>query len=198
MKVLLTQDIERVGQMGEVVKVAGGFARNYLIPRGLAVGVTRGRLKEIEEQRKVLEVKAARRREQFQAVADRVSSKPIAIKARCSASGKLFGSITNRQVAQAIAEATGEEIDRHKILLDERIRAVGAYQAKIKLHPDVEIELEFQVEGEGFVAEEPEDLEAAGTAEAPPADEPEGEAGETAPPQEPAGAAGSGQDAPPE
>ncbi len=161
MKVLLNQDIERVGRMGEVVEVAGGYARNFLIPRGLAVGVTRGRLKEIEEQRKVLEVKAARQREQLQAVAERLTSKPIVIKARCSATGKLFGSITNRQVAQAIAEQTGEDVDRHKIHVDERIRAVGDYHARIKLHPDVEIDLPFRVEGEGFVAEEPEDLEAA-------------------------------------
>lgn len=166
MKVLLKQDIERVGRMGEVVEVAGGFARNFLIPRGLAVGVTRGRLKEIEEQRKVLEVKATRQREQLQAVAERITSRPVVIKARCSASGKLFGSITNRQLAQAIADATGEEVDRHKINLDDRIRAVGTYHAIVKLHPDVQVDLEFQVEGEGFVAEEPEDLEAEAATEA--------------------------------
>jgi large subunit ribosomal protein L9 len=142
--------------MGEVVEVAGGYARNFLIPRGLAVGVTRGRMKEIEEQKKVLEVKAARQREQVEELAEKVRSKRIVIKARCSATGKLFGSITNRQIAQKIAEQTGEEVDRHKIIIDDRIRSVGTYQAVIKLHPDVELELEFEVEGEGFVAEEPE------------------------------------------
>jgi len=156
LKVLLKQDIDRVGRMGELVNVAGGYARNYLVPRGLAVEVTRGRMKEIEEQKKVLEVRAARHREQVQALADKVVSKRVAIKARCSATGKLFGSITNRQVAQAIAEQTGEDVDRHKIIIDDRIRAVGTYHALIKLHPDVEIDLEFEVEGEGFVAEEPE------------------------------------------
>lgn len=156
MKVLLNQDIDRVGRMGEVVEVAGGYARNFLIPRGMAVGVTRGRMKEIEEQKKVLEVKAARQREQVEELAEKVRSKRIVIKARCSATGKLFGSITNRQVAQEIAEQTGEEVDRHKIIIDDRIRSVGTYQAVIKLHPDVELELEFEVEGEGFVAEEPE------------------------------------------
>jgi large subunit ribosomal protein L9 len=143
--------------MGEVVKVTGGYARNYLIPKGLAVGVTRGSVKEIEEQRKVLEVKAARQREQLEAVADRVRSKPVIIKARCSATGKLFGSITNRQLAQEIAGLTGEEIDRHKIVIDDRIRTVGTHHAIIKLHHDVELDLEFEVEGEGFVAEEPEE-----------------------------------------
>jgi large subunit ribosomal protein L9 len=156
LKVLLNQDIDRVGRMGEVVEVAGGYARNFLIPRGMAVGVTRGRMKEIEEQKKVLEVKAARQREQVEELAEKVRSKRIVIKARCSATGKLFGSITNRQVAQEIAEQTGEEVDRHKIIIDDRIRSVGTYQAVIKLHPDVELELEFEVEGEGFVAEEPE------------------------------------------
>jgi large subunit ribosomal protein L9 len=142
--------------MGEVVEVAGGYARNFLIPRGLAVGVTRGGMKEIEEQKKVLEVKASRQREQVEALAEKVRSKRIVIKARCSATGKLFGSITNRQIAQEIAAQTGEEVDRHKIIVDDRIRSVGTYQAIIKLHPDVEFDMEFEVEGEGFVAEEPE------------------------------------------
>lgn len=161
MKVLLKQDIDRVGRMGEIVQVAGGYARNYLIPRGLAVGVTRGTVKDIAEQKKVLEVKAARQREQVQGIAAGIDAKPLVIKARCSASGKLFGSITNRQVATAIAEATGEEVDRHKIHVDERIRNVGTYTALIKLHPDVEISKEFTVEGEGFVAEEPPEDETA-------------------------------------
>lgn len=161
MKVLLKQDIERVGRMGEVKEVASGYARNFLIPRGLAVGVTRGTMKDIAEQKKVLEVKAERRREQLQGVAEKIAAKPLVITARCSASGKLFGSITNRQVAAAIQEATGEEIDRHKIHVDDRIRAVGGYKAPIKLHPDVEIEVEFEVKGEGFVAEEPPGEEAA-------------------------------------
>lgn len=167
MKVLLNQDIDRVGRMGEVVDVAGGYARNFLIPRGMAVGMTRGGMKEIEEQKKVLEVKAARQREQVEALAGKVRSKRVVIKARCSATGKLFGSITNRQVAQEIAVQTGEEVDRHKIIIDDRIRSVGTYKAIIKLHPDVELEIELEVEGEGFVAEEPEAL---ADAEHPPQD----------------------------
>ena len=155
MKILLKQNIDRVGRMGEVVDVAGGYARNFLIPRDLAVGVTRGRIKEIEEQQKVLEVKAARQREQVEELAGKMRSKRIVLKARCSATGKLFGSITNRQLAREIAEQTGEEVDRHKIIIDDRIRSVGTYKAIIQLHPDVELEIELEVEGEGFVAEEP-------------------------------------------
>ena len=168
MKVLLKQNIERVGRMGEIVEVAGGYGRNYLIPRGLAVGVTRGTVKDIAEQKKVLEVKAERQREQVKSVAEKIVSKPVVITARCSASGKLFGSVTNRQVADAIAQAAGEEIDRHKIHIDDRIRSVGTYKALIKLHPDVEIEMEFEVAGEGFVAEEPPEEEAETAAKAAP------------------------------
>lgn len=168
MKVLLKQDIERVGRMGEVKEVASGYARNYLIPRGLAVGVTRGTVKDIEEQKKVLQVKAERQREQLASVGEKIMAKALVIKARCSASGKLFGSVTNRQVADAIKDATGEEVDRHKIHIDEKIRSVGTHTAVIKLHHDVEIEKEFEVEGEGFVAEEPpeEETEAATEAQA--------------------------------
>lgn len=175
MKVLLKQNIDRVGRMGEIVEVAGGYARNYLIPRGLAVGVTRGSVKEIAEQKRVLDVKAERQREQVQSLGEKIMSKPVVIKARCSASGKLFGSVTNRQVADAIAAATGEEIDRHKINIDDRIRAVGTYKSVIKLHPDVEVECEFEVAGEGFVAEEPpeEEAETAGAAPETAAVEPE-------------------------
>jgi large subunit ribosomal protein L9 len=146
--------------MGEVVDVAGGYARNYLIPRGLALAVTRGKVKEIEERKKVLEVKAVRMREQLESVADKISSQKIVIKARCSKSGKLFGSITRRQLAGEIETLAGEEIDRHKIVMDERIRTVGVYHALLKLHPDVEIDIEFEVEGEGFVPEEPAEEEA--------------------------------------
>ncbi len=157
MKVLLKQDVDNVGLMGEVVEVAGGYARNCLIPRGVAIGVTRGTMKDIAEQKKVLEVKAERRREQLRGVAEKIAAKPLVIKARCSASGKLFGSVTNRQVASAVLDATGEEIDRHKIQVEDRIRSVGHYKALVRLHPDVEIELDFEVEGEGFDAEEPPD-----------------------------------------
>ncbi|MBU1670279.1 MAG: 50S ribosomal protein L9 [Actinobacteria bacterium] len=192
MKILLTQDIERVGRMGEVVEVAGGYARNYLIPRGMAVGVTRGRMKEIDEQRKVLEVKAARERERLMGLAEKVQGHKLEITTRCSATGKLFGSITNRQVAQAVLDATGEEIDRHKIHVDDRIRAVGTYHATVKLHPDVEVDLEFEVVGEGFVPEEPEPDEseiaaeqAAAAPEAPEAETAEGEAEAEGPPEAP-------------
>ena len=168
MKVLLKQDIDRVGRMGEVKDVAGGYARNYLIPRGLAVGVTRGTMKDIEEQKRVLKVKSDRQREQLASVGEKIMAKPLAIKARCSASGKLFGSITNRQLADAIREATGEDVDRHKITIDEKIRTVGTHTSLIKLHHDVEISKEFEVEGEGYEAEEPpeEEIEAASDAQA--------------------------------
>jgi large subunit ribosomal protein L9 len=183
-KVLLKQDIDRVGRMGEVKDVASGYARNYLIPRGLAVGVTRGSVKDIEEQKRVLEVKAERQREQLASVGEKIMAKPLVIKARCSASGKLFGSITNRQLADAIKDATGEEVDRHKIHIDEKIRSVGTYIALIKLHHDVEIEKEFEVEGEGFVAEEPPTEEAEAAAVEAPA---QAEAPETQPAEEESG-----------
>jgi large subunit ribosomal protein L9 len=155
LKVLLKQDIEPLGRMGEVVEVARGYARNFLIPRGLAAGVTRGGLKDIEEQQRVLTIKAERERERLQSVAERIKGKRIAVKARCSATGKLFGSVTGRQLASEIEAVTGEEIDRHKLVFDERVRTVGIHHALLKLHPDVHIDIEFEVEGEGFVAEEP-------------------------------------------
>ncbi|MBK5092698.1 MAG: 50S ribosomal protein L9 [Actinobacteria bacterium] len=164
---LLKQDIEPLGRMGEVVEVARGYARNYLMPRGLAAGVTRGGLKDIKEQQRVLEIKAERERERLQGVAEKITGKRVAIKARCSATGKLFGSITGRQLASEIEAVTGEEVDRHKLVFDERVRTVGIHHALLKLHPDVHIDIEFEVEGEGFVAEEPVEEEAEGAAAVP-------------------------------
>lgn len=152
MKVLLNQDIERLGRMGEVVEVKPGYARNYLIPRGLAEGVTRGRVKDIMERQKVLEVKASRIREGVEVTADGIRARRITIKAHSSAEGKLFGSVTNRQLADAIKEAAGYEVDRHKIIVDERIRTTGIHHALIRLHPDVEMDLEFEVEGDAVPA----------------------------------------------
>jgi len=178
--------------MGEVVEVKPGYARNFLIPRGLAEGVTRGRVKDIDERRKVLEVKSARIREGVEATAERIKSHPIKIEAHSSSEGKLFGSITNRQLADAIKEATGDEIDRHKIIVDEKVRTVGPHTAVIKLHPDVEIVLDFEVEGDTAIVVETEadaapETEPAAEAEpeaAPEADEGEevSEASETEPP----------------
>ena len=155
MKVLLKQDMERLGRMGEIVEVAAGYARNYLIPRGLAVGVTRGTVKDIAEQKRVLEVKAARVRESLEALAAKMGEHKVVIKARCSASGRLFGSVTSRQLAQELEAITGQPVDRHKIHMEDKIRKVGTYHALVKLHPDVQVDLEFEVEGEGFITEEP-------------------------------------------
>lgn len=166
MKVLLKQDIERLGRMGQVVEVKRGHARNYLLPQGLAVGVTRGGLKDVKEQQRLLETKAARERENCQTLADRITSGRVVIKARCSASGKLFGSITNRQVAGELSALAGEEIDRHKIVFEDRVRTVGGHRATVKLHPDVVLDIQFEVEGEGFVPEEPPEEEAEPAVEA--------------------------------
>lgn len=187
MKVLLKQNIDNLGLMGEVVDVAGGYARNYLIPRGLAVGVTRGRLKEIEDQKKVLEAKSAREKETLEDIARRIKEQPVKITARCSSTGKLFGSVTNRQVAAEIESLTGEEIDRHKIEMEDRVRSVGTYTATIKLHPEIHLDIEFEVEGEGYVAEEPPQEEEGDEQAAGQAEEPEVKEAEGVEPEEPAG-----------
>ncbi|MDD5747482.1 MAG: 50S ribosomal protein L9 [Actinomycetota bacterium] len=155
MRVLLVQDMENLGRMGEVVEVKGGYARNFLIPKGLAVAVERGRLKEIEERKKALEKKALQQRQEYEAIAERIkASLPLKIKVRCSQTGKLFGSVTNRHIAELMTDLLGEEIDRHKIFLDEKIRSVGTYSARVRLHPDVDFQVELLVECEGFVPEE--------------------------------------------
>ncbi len=149
MKVLLKQTIDSLGQMGEVVEVARGYARNYLIPRGLAVGLSRGRLKEVGEQRKVLEVKGARERETFEELGERIRSEQIVIFAKAGEGGKLYGSVTSRDLAGRLSEIAGRDIDRKKLQMEEHIKTLGEHRAQLRLHPRVEVELEFEVVAEG-------------------------------------------------
>lgn len=143
--------------MGEIAEVARGYARNYLIPRGFAIEVNRGTLKQVKEQKRVLEAKAKRERDKAEALAGEIGSAKITLEFRSSPDGKLFGSVTNRQLAQAIQKTTGVAIDHRNVEIDERIKTTGTHQAKIKLHPDVSFVLQFEVvgvsEGEGAEAE---------------------------------------------
>lgn len=153
MKVLLKENFEGLGRMGEIAEVARGYARNYLIPRGIAIEVNRGTLKQVKEQKRVLEAKAKREREKAEALAGEIGSSKVVLELRSSSDGKLFGSVTNRQLAEALEKATGVAVDHHNVEIDGRIRTTGTHEAKIKLHPDVSFVLQFEVagvsEGEG-------------------------------------------------
>ena len=148
MKVILRADVPEVGHKGDVLDVADGYARNYLVPRGLAMAASQGALAQAESMRRARAVRDARDREAAEEIATRLTPLAITIKARAGAEGRLFGSVTPADVAAAIEAQSGVEVDRRRLHLDEPIRALGAHEVPLRLHPDVEVRLNVEVVAE--------------------------------------------------
>jgi large subunit ribosomal protein L9 len=137
MRIVLREDVDTLGRKGDLVEVADGYARNFLVPRGLAIKATRGVVTQAESMRRAREIKEGRDREAAQAVAVQIASRALEIKARAGEGGKLFGSVTATDVADALHAQTGIEIDRRKVVLAEPIRELGDSEVTVKLHTDV-------------------------------------------------------------
>jgi large subunit ribosomal protein L9 len=145
MKVILQQPVDRLGEPGDVVQVADGYARNYLIPRRLAAPVTKGALRHAERVRAGNDERLRRRRDEAETIAGRLTKTPVRIAVQTGEEGRLFGQVTSHQIAEAMAEQLGEKVDHRRINLDEPIRSVGAHQVKIHLHPEVNATLTLDV-----------------------------------------------------
>ena len=145
MKVILLQDIKGVGKAGEIHNVADGHGRNYLLPRGLALEATSGNL----AQAKARQAAQARRTDKALAeakeLAAKLETKPILVTAKAGEAGRLFGAVTNAQIADGIRAALGVEVDRHKIDLAEPIKAAGDHVCDVKLHPGVTAKITVRV-----------------------------------------------------
>ena len=139
MKIVLREDVEQLGRKGDLVEVADGYARNYLVPRGLAMKATKGVVAQAESMRRAREVKETRDRESAQAIAAQLGSKALEVKARAGEGGKLFGSVTAADIADAIQAQAGIEVDRRKVDLAEPIRELGDADVTVKLHSDVAV-----------------------------------------------------------
>jgi large subunit ribosomal protein L9 len=142
MKVILREDVEKLGKAGDVVKVADGFGRNYLIPRQLAVPADVRNLKALEHDRRVIEARAKKSRKSAESLATMLASVSLTIPAKAGEEGKLFGAITSRDIADAMEKA-GVPVDRKNVLLHDPIKQLGDYKVKIKagtdLHPEVSV-----------------------------------------------------------
>ena len=148
MEIILTQDVERLGSKDDIVKVKDGYARNYLIPQSKAVEATASAKKVLAENIKQRAHKEAKLKNEAQKIADQLINKKITIGAKTSSLGKIFGSVNTIQLAEAINKK-GFDIDRKQIILPEdHIKEVGTYTAKVKLHKEVVIEIEFEVVAE--------------------------------------------------
>ncbi|HEY6485515.1 MAG TPA: 50S ribosomal protein L9 [Candidatus Cybelea sp.] len=137
MKLVLFADVKALGKKGDLVDVADGYGRNFLLPRKLAGEADKGALAQLEAQQKARERKAALELAEAQALAARIESAKLAVRAKAGGNGKLFGAVTNADVASAIAGALSIEIDKHKIEMTSQIKALGSYPVEIKLHKGV-------------------------------------------------------------
>jgi len=147
-KVILRSDVPDVGHKGDVLDVADGFARNFLVPRGLAMAASKGALAQAESMRRARAVRDARDRESAEEIATKLTPLTITIPARAGAEGRLFGSVTPADVAAAVQAQSGVEVDRRRLHLEEPIRALGAHEVPLRLHPEVEVRLNVEVVAE--------------------------------------------------
>ena len=148
MEVILREHVENLGQRGDVVKVANGYARNYLLPRKLALTVTEGNRKQIDRERKVADLREAEERQGADAIAARLGSLEIVIARRVGETEALYGSVTSADIAEGLA-AKGVEVERRKIQLAEPIKQLGEFQVPIRLHRDVTATVKVVVAKEG-------------------------------------------------
>jgi len=148
MKIILTRDVPNLGKIGQIKNVADGYARNYLLPQGLAKLATPGALKEVEQLQQAEHKKATRRKAEAQEIANQLANISLTFQARAGENDRLYGSITSADIATKILEMTGQEIDKRKVELDDPIRALGSHQVQIRLAPEVTATVTITVERE--------------------------------------------------
>jgi large subunit ribosomal protein L9 len=146
MKVILQKPVDKLGVPGDVVDVADGYARNYLMPRGLAVRASKGGVKHVESLKRAHTTKVSQAQAEAQEVADRLTASPIKVGARVGEEGRLFGSVTAAEVAEEIERQTGVKVDRRDVRLEEPIRSVGVHQVTVHLFTDVDPAVPVEVE----------------------------------------------------
>ena len=145
MKLILTQEVSGLGAPGDVVEVAGGYGRNYLVPRGLAMRWSRGAEKQIELIKRARAAREIRSSEDAKDMAARLTGLRVRLERRAGSGGRLFGSISTSDIAAAVKAAGGPELDRRKIEIGNPIKTVGAHQVAVRLHPEVSTTVEVEV-----------------------------------------------------
>jgi large subunit ribosomal protein L9 len=144
MDVILREHVDNLGRRGDVVKVADGYARNFLLPRKLALTVTEGNRKQIERERRVADAREVEERQHAEAVASRLAQVEIVIARRVGETEALYGSVTAADIAEALGEK-GLEVERRRIHLEEPIKQLGEFQVQVRLHRDVTAQVHLSV-----------------------------------------------------
>jgi large subunit ribosomal protein L9 len=145
MKIILQKAVDSLGDPGDVVQVADGYARNYLIPRGLAAPASKGALQHAGRVKAGHEERLRRQRTEAEALAGRLGKAPVRISAQAGDEGRLFGQVTPHQIADALKEQLGERLDHRRIHLGESIRSVGVHEVQVHLHPEVDAKVTVDV-----------------------------------------------------
>lgn len=150
MKIILRKRIEDLGDAGEVVDVKAGYARNYLLPQGFAYEATDGNIRRLEEERRQAEESERRHYLEARRQASLVDGISVTFHARAGEEGKLFGSVTAADIADRINDqGLGADVDRRQVVLDEPLKALGVYRVPVRLHSEVQVEVEVRIEREG-------------------------------------------------
>lgn len=149
MKLILTQEVSGLGTPGDVVEVKDGYARNYLVPRGLAVAWTKGGEKQVAAIRTARTTREIKSLEEAQQIRDRLQAAPVRLTARAGANGRLFGAITPTDITAAVVAVGGPQVDRRKVELPKAIKALGDYTVHVRLHPEVRARVALQVVAAG-------------------------------------------------
>jgi large subunit ribosomal protein L9 len=146
MKVVLNKDVKDVGRAGQVKEVSDGYARNYLFPRKLAVPATKSALKQVEDREKMAARRLATEEQEAQRVAERLATEPLKLYPKVGSQGRLYGSVTAADVAEALSKYLGQPVDKRKIELDEPIRTIGEYRVPYRISRTVTATVIVQVE----------------------------------------------------
>jgi large subunit ribosomal protein L9 len=145
MKLILTQEVGGLGAPGDVVDVAAGYGRNYLLPRGFAMQWTRGAEKQVDLIKRARQAREIRTLDDAQDVAGRLEKLTVRMRRRAGSNGRLFGSVGPSDIATAVREAGGPELDRRKILVPDPIKTAGAHRVQVRLHPEVSASVNIEV-----------------------------------------------------
>ena len=148
MEVILREHVDNLGKRGEIVKVADGYARNFLLPRKLALPATDGNRKHVERERKIVEAREANEKAQAEAMAARLVAVDITVARRVGETDQLYGSVTSADIVEVLKEK-GFDVDRRKLILPEPIKAIGEHEVPLKLHREVSVPLKVKVVKEG-------------------------------------------------
>lgn len=148
MRIVLRSDVENLGRKGDLIEVADGYARNYLVPRGMAIVATKGSARQIDAMRRSRQIRDSRERQSAEETARVLATRRLEISARSGEGGRLFGSVTTSDVAEALEAQAGVQLDRRKLHLDEPIKTLGVHEVPVRLHPEVHVAITVEVVAE--------------------------------------------------